>query len=188
MTFPEYKMDVIKHEVGHWVIARQLGFKTGKIEIEILSNRSSMGHMATATICPEPDINGLDPLLKYIECRVCILFAGVISQLLDKSNKTESTAAALLDTDGADDKGKIKDLLFIARGIRFSGSIHESNEHEQMNALQKAYWERANDLVLDNRETILSISEKIAPIVSSRNKRYVLQEDQLKSWFDHAAA
>lgn len=188
MTFSEYKIDVIKHEVGHWVVAKLLGFKTGEIRIEIISNCSSMGHFAAATIRPEPDLNSLDSLLRYIENRACILFAGVISQVLDKPDKNETTAATLLDTDGADDKGKVKDLLFIARGIRFSGSIQESTELDHINILQAEYWKKANELVINNEETILFISKKIAQIVSSRNKCYVFRDEELNTWFGHAAA
>ncbi|MBS0368910.1 MAG: hypothetical protein JSS57_06905 [Proteobacteria bacterium] len=188
MAFSDYKIDVIKHEVGHWVVAKFLGFRIGDIQIEILSDRRSLWHTATTKIQPEPDINNLDSLLKYIEDRVCILFAGVISQVLDKPNTNEETAANLLDTCGADDNGKIKDLLFISRGITYSGSILESNKIDHINAIQSQYWKKANELVRKNANTILFISEKIASVVDSRNKRYLFRQEELSSWFSDAAA
>jgi len=188
MVFDEHKIDVIRHEVGHWVLAKYLGFKTGDIEIEILENNKFHGHNGAAKIFPEPDINNLDTLYKYIDNRICILFAGVISQILEKNNSNERTAAILLETDGADDYKKIQELLFIARGVRFSGSIQESSELDHRNLIQKECWEKSDFLVKENKDLILFISKKIAQEIVLSNKCYLFKEERLNSWLSEAAA
>ena len=123
MNFSEYAIDVIKHEVGHWIVANRLGFKTGNITIQIVQRGQSFWHEASTKIRPEPDVTNITDLLVYLENRICILFSGVISQVLEKKNITSSTAADLLLTDGASDYEKILELIFIYRGIRFSGEL-----------------------------------------------------------------
>ena len=173
MEFEEYKIDVIRHEVGHWVLAKCLGFRTGDIAIEILRHGNSYGHNGAATIFPEPDISNLNALYEYIGNRICVLFAGVISQTLEKFNINDTTAANLLEIDGTDDHNKIRELLFIARGIKFSGSIHESSELEQVDLIVKECWEKSDHLVKEHRTSILFISEKIMQQLVSSNKKYI---------------
>jgi len=107
---------------------------------------------------------------------------------LKKNNSNERTAATLLETDGADDYKKIQELLFIARGVRFSGSIQESSELDHRNLIQKECWEKSDFLVKENKDLILFISKKIAQEIVLSNKCYLFKEERLNSWLSEAAA
>jgi len=128
MNFTEYTIDVIKHEVGHWVVAKILGFKTGDITIQITHNGKLFGHEASANIRPEPEISNITDISSYLENRICILFAGVISQAIGKTDISETSAADLLLADGASDYAKVTELVFICMGIKFYGEICEQKE------------------------------------------------------------
>jgi hypothetical protein len=188
MNFPEYAIDVIKHEVGHWIVANRLGFKTGDITIRIVQEGHSFGHDASANIRPEPDVTNITGLLEYLENRICILFAGVISQVIEKKNITKSTAADLLSTNGASDYQKIIELVFICRGIRFSGKITEENELIHRNAITSEYWKKADELVQNNKDSIAFISQKIARIVVQPGKTYTIRKAKLASWISNFTA
>jgi hypothetical protein len=65
---------VAQHEMGHYVIARAMGFRTGDVSIEIIGPID--GHRGAAEVTlPEPAAT-IDEVRTYLERRVIVLYAG----------------------------------------------------------------------------------------------------------------
>ena len=71
---------VAKHEMGHYVVARALGFRTGDVSIEIIGHAE--GHRGTAEITLHEKIRSIEELRVYLERRIIVLNAGGAAETL----------------------------------------------------------------------------------------------------------
>ena len=60
--FYNYKKELIRHELGHWIVAKELGFKIGDIKLRISGEFGTYGHNGSSKIFPEPFIDTIDIL------------------------------------------------------------------------------------------------------------------------------
>ena len=82
---------ICNHEAGHYIVGRELSFKTHGITIVV---QPFQGHSATAVIEPwTPSIDDLQKLRIYLERRIQVLFAGAIAEAMDENGKYDSDYA-----------------------------------------------------------------------------------------------
>jgi hypothetical protein len=62
-------VDVLRHEAGHMMVARLLGFKTGQLFFK-------EGAQAGAEIELDPDLPDIQSTVRYIESRIIVLYAA----------------------------------------------------------------------------------------------------------------
>jgi len=74
---------VAQHEMGHYVIARALGFCTGDVSLEIIGPID--GHRGGATIILPEAIRSIEDLCVYLERRIIVLYAGALAETLPGS-------------------------------------------------------------------------------------------------------
>lgn len=184
MNFNLYKEDVIRHELGHWLTARELGFGVGSIEINILQNRIGLGHEGVATILPCHRIEEIECLNNYVKNRIAILFSGVLSQVMakDEAEVNSDLVEGLLASDGADDNSKIIELCHILRGSLYKDNMSAENELEQRNEIMNACWEIACSTLKKNKKLIGFLVDKICSEVIQSNKKYTFDKSQIESW------
>lgn len=175
------KKELIRHELGHWIVARELGFKIGDIKLNIFNN----GHNGSSKIFPEPFIDTIDELEKYLINRICVLYAGVISQLifLDEKLRTAEKSAYLLNTYAADDHGKIMELIFILRAVRYEKhKISEKYEIIQKQDIVNEIWNKCYKIIEEKKKDIEHLTRKIEKEVTILNKEYIIKFDSLIGW------
>lgn len=59
--------EVVYHELGHWIVAREVGFDIGKIVIELIDKRGYLpNHRASSEAFPSPSLKQVDDIKRYI--------------------------------------------------------------------------------------------------------------------------
>lgn len=64
------KVDILRHEAGHLIVAKLLGFETGGIALAELQ--------AHAEISLTPNLADIPGAIDYIKRRMTVLYAGVL--------------------------------------------------------------------------------------------------------------
>jgi hypothetical protein len=184
LRFHEYRSRVIRHELGHWIVARMLGFDVGGISIEILAgSHGSLGHQGSAKLFPLPAFSTLEDVLRYTEDRIAILFAGVAAQAMFETGIDAAGIDALMATDGSVDRSNIQELLHIARAIAHPGSRTRDNEPEQINAIGERCWRRACEMLETHRTRISAMATHLRKETVARNVEYTFTAEQLDAWW-----
>lgn len=183
MKFDTEKLEAAHHEVGHWVIANYLGFKTGKISIEIKHDKKSFGHNGSSKIFPRLDSNSIKEIDLYLKNRIAVLFSGVIAQSICMKNREKYTAANLLKSTGLGDHKKIMELLPIYRGIRFPDASPKDEESQTLD-IHTECWTYSDNLVQKNINLISHIAGKISMEIISTNKSFTFEFEKLNSLKD----
>lgn len=183
MTFEEYKMGVIRHEIGHWLMAEHLNFNRGGITIKIIDTHSTRAHSGSATIYPMHSLTSHESIIKYLEDRISILFSGVIAQLLFEVDQSSKRSEELLDEYGADDNGKIEELTHIVRGITRAGTMSVENELDHKKEIREKCWKVAAIHIEKSKTILEKMSSSVAKKTVRANIKYEISFDQLNEFF-----
>lgn len=186
MTFDEYKMVVIRHEIGHWLMAEHLNFNRGGITIKITNNYHIYTHNGSATIYPMHNLTSHELIIKYLEDRISILFSGIIAQLLFETDQSSKRSQELLDEYGADDSGKIEELTHIVRGITRAGTMSVENELDHKREIREKCWKTAATYIEKSKDILDKMSLRVAENIIKTNIKYELSFDQLNEFFTYA--
>jgi hypothetical protein len=100
-----------RHEYGHWVIARMLGFKPGEVTLRVLNKEGH--HEGTSSIDTYRPLARTEEILDYLERRMQILFAGALAEAPDAAMVGDDYVETTCFTSGggAHDAGKIHELI-----------------------------------------------------------------------------
>ena len=184
MEFDIYKKDVIRHELGHWLAAKKLGFCVGDIGITIHENFSGFGYAGTANILPCHKIDDIEDLKNYLRNRIAILFSGVLSQVMikDEAEISSRLVEKLLASDGADDNSKIIELTHILRGVLYSDNMSSEMEIQQRSEIMSSCWELACSNLEEYKDLIDFLLNEIGKCVTQSNKLYKFSRSQIENW------
>lgn len=111
---------VIVHEMGHYVVAKALGFQVLHLAIHREAHRLQRhifhGAANTAFISP---INNDEELETYLKARIMVLNAGSLAQAFDGTTVDAVRLRSIRSDNGTDDLGKANELfvLFLNRRI-----------------------------------------------------------------------
>lgn len=184
MVSDKYKENVIRHEVGHWYVAKSLGFDVGKISIYFKKEAQYESHQAHAHMNIHPSLSSIEDIDDYLIRRVSILFAGAMFQSVSDKRPVEK----ILDTNGVSDHSKLRELCHILRGIRFPNDIKAAYELEQMHKIRDEAWEKAKHIYNSNEVEIECLVERICSEVEEWNKNYVFSSDRIHQWLSETNA
>jgi len=178
----KYKKEILYHELGHWIVAKEFQFRVGDIEIYFYQTIDGYYHEASSQVFPMPHINNIASLETYLENRICILYTGVASQQLYEKRNTD----VLIEEWGIDDNKKIKELMFILRGINFDKKeIRINLEKEHILQLIEKCWKKTELIINENSKIIknMVMKQENEIILNERNilKYKILNEQYNKS-------
>ena len=135
------RLDILRHEAGHLVVAKLLGFETGFIQFGIYD--------AGAEITLAAHFTELPAIVAYIKRRVTVLYAGVLAEALNGNRvDTEQARQDLTGAAGANDFAKIRELLTVLAGIEGADIPVNSDEYRE------PYFQRALTIVEKHAEVI----------------------------------
>jgi len=156
-------LQIAHHEMGHYVVARALGFETGGVTLTVTMD---LRHKGGATINLVRPISSMDAMRAYLEARIIMLFAGAMAQTLPSApvgakRVDLSDAAAILNGAlGAErDDAKIRELRHLLRNITYPDTDLASSDRiaTELKAINDCLWLRAQEMVEALAESITGL-------------------------------
>ena len=168
------------HEVGHYVIARALGFKTGSLKLKMLDLNG--GHIGGSIIEPVRALSGVDDILKFLEARVQVLYAGALAQSLSNGKADDEVAVSILENGGGQmDFGKARELIHLIRNIKFPNAVNDGEIQLDLDEINNDLWDRAKVLVEKDHEVICGLGRRLASGLNETGKEFELSEAELET-------
>jgi hypothetical protein len=172
--------DVIRHEFGHLIVAKSLGFQTGKVEL--------LAKNAGAEITLDIPLPTIADVASYIERRIKVLYGGAIAECLRKNNKIDGpSTVAKFNSTAADDFSKIREIMRISVGIRHPQSSKQEFPGYLENA-EETLSNEAADIVLQEAELIREMTDffldkrrKASPIGKPPLQQFILTARDIDS-------
>lgn len=159
----ERALTVAQHEMGHYVLAKVMGFGTGGVTVELTGFNGSRG--ASAIYLDQP-VSDLDGVVNYLERRVLVLFAGALAEALspihipkkgiDQPKASEIFLGPNLGAD--DDHSKVREALRLLRNIQHRSQCGEEEVEQQIREIANRLWARASELVERFEDTIVGLA------------------------------
>ena len=156
-------LQIAHHEMGHYVVARAVGFTTGGVTLSVTMD---LRHKGGATINLVRPISSMDAMRAYLEARIIMLFAGAMAQTLPSApvgakRVDLSEAAAILNGAlGAErDDAKIRELRHLLRNISYPDTGLASSDRiaTELKAINDCLWLRAQEMVEALAESITGL-------------------------------
>lgn len=156
-------LQIAHHEMGHYVVARALGFTTGGVTLSVTMD---LRHKGRATINLVRPLSSMDAMRAYLEARIIMLFAGAMAQTLPSApvgakRVNLSDAAAILNgAHGAEqDDAKIRELRHLLRNITYpdTGLTSPDRIATELKAINDRLWLRAQEMVEALAESITGL-------------------------------
>jgi hypothetical protein len=161
---------VAQHEMGHYVVARALGFRTGDVSIELTGPVD--GHRGTAAVTLPQALRSLDDLRSYLERRVIVLYAGGAAETLPGPGAPTRTvdieqAIKVIQNPGMgaeQDHAKARELIHTLRNVGRPDTDlgDEAAVQAELTALDQRLFTRAVELVEANADTIVGLASNLA--------------------------
>lgn len=158
-----HALQIANHEMGHYVVARALGFATGGVTLSVTMD---LRHQGGASITLARPISSMETLTTYLEARMMVLLAGVMGQTLASTLSSgkrvdKSKAAAILKgAQGAEqDYAKVKELQHLLRNITCPDTAPASSDRiaAELQAMTDRVWGRTQKIVDDLADTITEL-------------------------------
>ncbi|MGJ7514727.1 peptidase M41 [Pseudomonas baetica] len=149
----DHALQIANHEMGHYVVARALGFGTGDVTLSVSMD---LRHKGGASITLARSITSLPAMTAYLEARIMVLYAGAMAQTLPCAQSREkrvdqSKAAAILNgAFGAEkDDAKIRELRQLLRNITYPDTGPASSDciTAELTVIHDRLWLRAQQIV-----------------------------------------
>lgn len=160
----DHALQIAHHEMGHYVVARALGFATGGVSLTVTMD---LRHQGGASITLARSISSMDAMKAYLEARMVVLLAGAMGQTLaskhsPKKTVDKSKAAAILNGAlGAEqDYAKIRELRHLLRNIAYPDTDHASSDGitAELKAITDRVWGRTQKIVEELADTISELA------------------------------
>lgn len=180
----EIARKVARHEMGHYVVATVLGFRTGDVTLRLIGMD---GHHGGTAVTLARSLRTLEDVGDHLERRVQILYAGAIAETLkpfspDKS-VDEAEAIAIIDNPkGAEqDKAKAVELILLLRNLRHPDTsvTEDAAPQAEVNAINDALWQKTVTLVETYRDDILGLAGNLAQRATHTNQVFTLTDAEL---------
>lgn len=141
----QHALQIAHHEMGHYVVARSLGFATGGVSLTVTMD---LRHHGGAAITLARPLASMAAMKAHLEARMMVLFAGVMAQTLSSAGVDKSKAIAILKGAlGAEhDYAKIKELQHLLRNISYLETDPASAERiaNELKAVTDRVWDGPN--------------------------------------------
>jgi|GEM_PF-3622408 len=174
MTHPHLEeiKALARHEAGHYVINRALGFSPGYIKLRLLgplslypeSTHALMlpGHDGSCFVDVDQTLSARYDIRNWLERRIQALFAGSLAQsMVDGTPDAEVTEDILLRGNGVADHKLIEAFVFQVRNVECPLLPEMEGRAVQRHAIYERNWLRAWDRVIEEASVIIALAEVI---------------------------
>ena len=159
----EHALQIANHEMGHYVVARALGFETGDVTLKVTMD---LRHQAGASIILTRSISSIEEMKEHLESRLIVLFAGAMSQTLPAKHsarklvdKLKATAILNGELGAEQDYAKIRELRHLLRNISYPDTDAASSERitAELKEITDRVWLRTQQIVEALADTITGL-------------------------------
>ena len=184
MGFKETLMKVLRHELGHWLVARHLGFDVGDIEIEVIKLDEKKGganqytHRGSSKVFLEPTIKSFSDLHNYLDQRIQVLYAGVLAQT-HRQNLNDEELGNVIALDAQGDQDKIEELSILVRGWIRETDMDTAVLDKKTNEFITESWNKCKASIAELYPTLGKMANELARTYKSEH-RNLYKLDQLE--------
>lgn len=159
----EHALQIANHEMGHYVVARALGFETGDVTLKVTMD---LRHQAGASIILTRSISSIEEMKEHLESRLIVLFAGAMSQTLPAKHsarklvdKLKATAILNGELGAEQDYAKVRELRHLLRNISYPATDPASSERitAELKEITDRMWLRTQQIVEALADTITGL-------------------------------
>lgn len=160
----EHAWQIAHHEMGHYVVARALGFATGGVTLTVTMD---LRHQGGASINLARSISSMETLKEYLEARMMVLMAGAMAQTLPSKHsigkrvdKSKATGILKGEQGAEQDYAKIRELQHLLRNLAYPDTDPASSERiaVQLKAITDPVWGRTQKIIESQAETIAELA------------------------------
>jgi len=160
-------LQIAHHEMGHYVVARSLGFATGGVTLTVTMDLRHQGGACITLVRP---ISSIEAMKEHLEARMMILLAGAMAQTLPSKHsagkrvdKLKATAILKGGQGAEQDYAKIRELQHLLRNLVYPDTDPASSERiaAQLKAMTDRVWGRTQKIIEDQAETIAELAEAL---------------------------
>ena len=160
----ERALQIAHHEMGHYVVARALGFATGGVTLTVTMDLRHQGGACITLVRP---ISSMEVMKEHLEARIMVLLAGAMAQTLPSKpsaakrvDKPKATAILKGEQGAEQDYAKVRELQHLLRNIIYPDTDPASSERiaSQLKALTDGVWIRTQKIIEDQAETIAELA------------------------------
>ena len=159
---------VIHHELGHWLMAREVGFKTGGVYVDTYRGKAA----GAATVFPKAANQLVTALAveEYLTKRIMVLCAGVLAEIewyaknipnFEEEQVNDVYENGVIDTSGLTDKGRIDELMIILAGIRSEPTTKKAEEDQNQRDLFVDVYEKAREVFIGFEEKLFALAKLV---------------------------
>lgn len=158
--YRERARTISQHEMGHYVIAKAMGFSTGEVTLRLESHEK---HDGGSRIYLEEPFEGVGQIQRYLERRVLVLFAGAIAETLPPQHgqkrgvDQDKAGEIILSLSAASDYGKAREAISMLRNILHPQTLASGEASDQKIEITNRLWDRAVQLVEQFEHTIVGV-------------------------------
>jgi len=171
---------IVRHEAGHYVIARTFGFKADQLKICFLYQGGQYySYVANNTA---RKLRNQAEIERFLEERILILFSGAMAEALFEGKVGNEAARAVLESEGGrNDEGKISELIHLLSNIRHANLDDEVEFKKAPTAINRELWDKARALVEAEQVVISGFTKELASKIESGGEEYIFSEEDVES-------
>ena len=160
----ERALQIAHHEMGHYVVARALGFATGGVTLKVTMDLRHQGGACITLVRP---ISSMEVMKEHLEARMMVLLAGAMAQTLPSKpsaakrvDKPKATAILKGEQGAEQDYAKVRELQHLLRNVIYPDTDPASSEciASQLKAMTDGVWIRTQKIIEDQAETIAELA------------------------------
>ncbi len=173
--------------MGHYVVARLMGFTTGSVSIELKDYM--YGVQGSAAIVPARPLRSIDDVVDYLGRRVRVLYAGAIAETIETSNPNkqvdeEAAGKRFSDNDPeiANDHAKAREHLQLLRNLLYPDTdSHACAIQAELDAINDKLWQSTILLVQQHHKVIAGLASNLSSRVKRVKVEAVISAEELET-------
>lgn len=176
-SFWPLTLRVGRHEAGHYVVARALGFRVGGLSITFIDTTGA--YRAGSEVTLPTNLPTILDVSDYLRRRVKVLYAGVLSEAMTNGEIDGDKALEYIRAGGADDHSKVRELVNVLRSIEHGETQTDAEAQLQLDKLDNELWNAAADIVVAEREAIEGLAHRLASEVKAIGVLHEIPKSEL---------